>query len=118
MLGTRSVIGQLDCLRPPLLGRLRGLHARRFAGIGLRRALSTGRETEEQLAAYRDQYGITFPILLDEGGVVIDQYSQDLFEVSPYPQDWVIGVDGKVAYVNTAYEIDEITAVIEAELAR
>ena len=77
-----------------------------------------GRETEEQLAAYRDQYGITFPILLDEGGVVIDQYSQDLFEVSPYPQDWVIGVDGKVAYVNTAYEIDEITAVIEAELAR
>ena len=48
----------------------------------------------------------------------MEAYSQDAFEVSPYPQDWVIGADGRVAYVNTAYEADEIRAIVEEELAK
>lgn len=75
-------------------------------------------ETEESLREFRDAFGLTFPILLDEEGVVMEMYSQDAFTVSPYPQDWVIGVGGQVAYVNTAYEADEMKSVLDAELAK
>jgi peroxiredoxin len=75
-------------------------------------------ETEDALRAFRDAFGLTFPILLDNDGSVMEAYSQDAFEVSPYPQDWVIGADGRVAYVNTAYEADEIRAIVEEELAK
>ena len=75
-------------------------------------------ETEESLAAFREAFGLTFPILLDHDGVVMEMYSQDAFDISPYPQDWVIGADGRVAYVNTAYEADEMRAIIEEELAK
>ena len=67
---------------------------------------------------FRDAFGLSFPILLDHDGSVMEMYSQDAFEVSPYPQDWVIGVDGRVAYVNTAYEADEIQGIVEEELAK
>jgi hypothetical protein len=47
----------------------------------------------------------------------MEMYSQDAFDISPYPQDWVIDSDGRVAYVNTAYEPDELKAVLESDLA-
>lgn len=72
----------------------------------------------DKLVEFREQYGLTFPILYDEGGVVMDQYDILTQEVSPYPQDWVIGVDGTVLYYNTAYEVDEITVIVDAELAK
>ena len=62
--------------------------------------------------------GLTFPILFDGGGLVHGSYGELRHEFGTrYPQDWIIGVDGTLLYVNTAYEPDEMTAVIEAELA-
>ena len=40
---------------------------------------------------------------------------QAAFDTAAYPQDWVIGTDGRVAYVNNGYEPDEIAAVVEQE---
>ena len=37
---------------------------------------------------------------------------------SAYPQDWIVGVDGTIVYVNTQYEPDEMAQIIEAELAK
>ena len=37
---------------------------------------------------------------------------------SVYPQDWIIGVDGTVVYVSTSYNPDEMTEILEAELAK
>ena len=72
----------------------------------------------DTLAATVDYWGLTFPVLYDEGGTVLDQYSQQTaFAGTIFPQDWIIGVDGKVAYVNSGYEPDEMMAVLEAELA-
>ena len=37
---------------------------------------------------------------------------------SVFPQDWIIGVDGTVRYVSTAYEPAHMIAVLEEELAK
>ena len=68
----------------------------------------------EQFKAYT---GATFPLLLDTDGAVLDAYSQQAaFWSAAYPQDWIIGADFKVAYVNNGYEPDEMIAVIEEQL--
>ena len=40
------------------------------------------------------------------------------FTNSIYPQDWIIGVDGTVAYVNTVYAPDEMYEILDAEIAK
>lgn len=37
---------------------------------------------------------------------------------SVFPQDWIIGVDGTIRYVSTAYEPSHMIAVLEEELAK
>jgi len=74
-------------------------------------------EGSDALNLFRNQLDLSFPILIDEGGAVLDQYSQQLaFLWTAYPQDWVIGADGRVAYVNNAYQPDELISTIEREL--
>lgn len=61
--------------------------------------------------------GLTFPVLFDQGGVVHESYAmQTGFQGTVYPQDWIIGTDGKVAYVNSGYDNEAMAAVIEEEL--
>ena len=68
----------------------------------------------EQFKAYT---GATFPFLLDTDGAVYEDYRQQTaFWSAAYPQDWIIGADFKVAYVNNGYEPDEMIAVIEEQL--
>jgi len=62
--------------------------------------------------------GVTFPILYDTGGAVHTLYSQQSAEGTIYPQDWIIGVDGRVKYVNNGYDAAAMIAVIEAELSQ
>jgi len=71
------------------------------------------------LQTFREQMGVTYPILYDEGGLALADYNPGKKTTnSVYPQDWVIGADGTVLYVNTAYEPNEMIAVIESELAK
>ena len=78
-----------------------------------------GSDSYSDLESFRDQMGLTFPILYDPGGQVLYQYEQEwAFWNTIYPQDWVIGVDGKVAYVNSGYEPDEIIVVLDNELQK
>ena len=66
---------------------------------------------------FRDQLGIDFPVLMDPGGEVHAQWVQDVaFPSAAFPQDWLIGPDGRVAYANNAYEPDEVRALIRAWL--
>jgi peroxiredoxin len=73
-----------------------------------------------QLAAYTEQLGLTYPVLYDPEG--LEAHSQYLIEGtttnSVFPQDWIIGVDGTVRYVSTAYEPSHMIAVLEEELAK
>lgn len=63
--------------------------------------------------------GVTFPVLFDQGGTVQSQYGRLRHSFGTvYPQDWIVGIDGTVVYVNPGYEPDEMVATIEAELAK
>jgi len=76
-------------------------------------------DSREQGLSFKEQMGLTYPILFDEGGSVLEMYNvQRNIRSSVYPQDWIIGVDGKVAYANGGYEPDEMKAVLDRELSR
>ncbi len=70
----------------------------------------------DNLLNFRDQMGISFPILFDGDGSVHAQYTQQNAVPAAYPEDWIIGSDGRVAYVNNIYDIDAMKAVIEQDL--
>ena len=81
-------------------------------GIGSQDSLSS-------LQGFATQLGLTFLVLYDDGAVVQADYDPGKSATnSVYPQDWIVGVDGKLAYVNTTYEPDEMFAVLEDELAK
>jgi len=61
--------------------------------------------------------GLTYPVLYDEGAVVYEDYNQQAaFNATVFPQQWLIGADGVVRYVNNAYEPDALIAAIEEAL--
>jgi peroxiredoxin len=66
---------------------------------------------------FKEALGLTFPILMDEGGVVHRDYAMTTaFMTTAFPQDWVVGTDGRIVYANNAFEPDEMRIVIEREL--
>ncbi|MDP6946602.1 MAG: redoxin domain-containing protein, partial [Myxococcota bacterium] len=71
------------------------------------------------LEGFTKQMGLTFPVLWDDGAEVKALYDPGKVPTnSVYPQDWIVGVDGTIVYVNTTYEPDEMAAIIEDELAK
>ena len=71
----------------------------------------------DNLGAFVEQMGLTYPLLYDEGAAVQDLYNPGSVPTnSKYPQDWIIGADGRVKYVNTVYDSVELMAVLDAEL--
>ncbi len=78
--------------------------------------ISSTREGQETLTTFADQYGITYPILVDEDGSVHARYAQELaFTTAAYPQDWIIGVDGTVIYMSNSFELDGMLTAIDGE---
>ncbi len=74
-------------------------------------------QDEATLENFRDQTGITYPVLYDEDGSVYDHYSTDAaFQLASYPQDWVVAPGGMVVYINNRYEPDEISSVLDRYL--
>ncbi len=59
---------------------------------------------------FRDQFGITFPILLD--GQQYGVYNQP--GQSPFPLDYVIDRNGNVAYFNTEYDPVTMLAIVDS----
>jgi peroxiredoxin len=73
----------------------------------------------DALSSFVEQMGLTYPVLFDGSGDLLSIYDPGKPPTnSVYPQDYIIGVDGTVVYVNTKYEPDEMIAVIETELQK
>jgi cytochrome c-type biogenesis protein len=49
------------------------------------------RETVEDAIGFREEYGLTFPLAMDEQGEI-----QDLYGVMMYPSTYIIGRDGRI----------------------
>ena len=75
------------------------------------------KDTKEKLAAFREQMGLTYPILYDQGSQTLEKYSVKK-ENSPYPQDWIVGVDGKIRYFNNTYDFEAMRTILDEELAK
>ena len=66
---------------------------------------------------FAEQLGIEMPILWDEGGAVHALYPiEQAFPSAAYPQEWLIGTEGNIAYVANELDHDALIAVIEREL--
>jgi len=67
--------------------------------------------TDPNLQAFLNAFQVSFPILVDTGS----SYSayRQAGAVSPFPLDYVIDQAGRVAYFNTEYDPEAMTAVID-----
>jgi peroxiredoxin len=61
------------------------------ADDGLAIIAVNNREDIEDITGFREQYGLTFPLVIDEQGDI-----QDLYGILMYPSTYVIGRDGVV----------------------
>lgn len=75
------------------------------------------REDEQTVATYAEQLGLTYPILLDRDGSVGEVYQQYMpFPTAAYPQDWIVDAEGRIVYVNNAFDLDALEAALERSL--
>ena len=75
-------------------------------------------DTVQALEQFRDFFDVGIPILPDEDGLVHADYTQtSAYSSAAYPQEWLVGTDGNIAYVANALEYDALVAAIEGELA-
>ena len=75
-------------------------------------------ETYEAVVAFVDYYDLTFPVLWDSDASVFETYDQHNPEGGVYPQEWIIGVDGRVRYVANYYDARQVIEIVEEELAK
>lgn len=69
----------------------------------------------EGLAAakqFAEQFGLKYPILVDDRNSVYNKYGQA--GMTPFPLDYIIDQNGIVRYVNTEYRPQEMIAIIES----
>ena len=77
----------------------------------------TSNESHAQVSEFVDQYGLSFPVLLDTDGSVKRQYDQmEAFVTAAYPKDWVIGNSGHIIYKNNHFALDAMVHAIESQL--
>jgi peroxiredoxin len=62
-----------------------------LAGDGLTIVAVNNRETVEDVTGFREEYDLTFPLVMDEQGDI-----QDIYGVMMYPSTYVIGRDGRI----------------------
>ena len=73
--------------------------------------------TLSSLNKFKEDMGLTFPILLDESGEVTATFAQpDHFEGASYPKDWVISKTGQVIYTNNKYNPVAIKSSVQQDL--
>ena len=80
------------------------------------RLIVIGREeTDESVAAFREEHGFTFPMAADPERRVYDQFAKQLI-----PRTILVAPDGKVVYSKSGFaesHLPEMTATLEAHLA-
>lgn len=68
-------------------------------------------ENLDLVKSFIDAFEITFPVLMDSTQKVVNDYLQ-FVSTSPFPLDYIIDQQGKVAYHNTEYNPRRMTEII------
>jgi hypothetical protein len=75
-------------------------------------------EDPELVAQWVDYFDITIPVMVDvTGSVKADYPMPSAFPTAAYPQQWLIGKDGTVRYINNRFDHALLSAAIERALA-
>ncbi len=61
---------------------------------------------------FREQTGVTFPLVSDEG-YTLGKIEYPSGVGYPYPRDVVIGKDGVIRSIKNSFDIDEMDALIQ-----
>lgn len=83
--------------------------------LGLSGSGLTGAENQTTVANFRDQTGVTFPLLLNDWSY--DDYAFPNGWISPYPLDVIVDQQGIVRYIGRQYDGEVVKATIEQLLA-
>ncbi len=73
--------------------------------------MSSGGETPEELEFFVNEFQLSYPVLA-EADQTYWRYQQ-AGASSPYPLDYIIDPQGRVAYFNTEYDPDRMTQIID-----
>lgn len=68
----------------------------------------------EDLAAFLDATGATFPVVVDDRDTYAQYAADD--SVSPYPIDVVVDADGIIVYLSREYDPDAMADAVERVL--
>lgn len=63
------------------------------------------------MSAFREQTGVTFPLLL--GDTTFSQYASVEPGISPYPLDVILDREGRVRYLRREFDGDAMIATID-----
>lgn len=83
--------------------------------LGLSGSGLQGGETPQTVENFREQTGVTFPLLLDD--TTKSKYAFPDGVISPYPIDVIVDKQGTIRYLRHEYDPAAMTEVIEALLA-
>ncbi len=83
--------------------------------LGVSGAGLFGNESAQTVAAFKEQTGVTFPLLL--GDDTYDDYANPDGSISPYPVDVVLDRTGVIRYLRHEFDGAAMDAVIRQILA-
>ncbi len=87
----------------------------RILGVNANSIVDAGESDFNAVSRFVRQFRIEFPILL-AGDAVYRQYNRPNMPVSPFPLDYVIDREGRVAYHGSDYDPDAMMTVIDSLL--
>jgi hypothetical protein len=70
-------------------------------------------ESVPTIEEFIEQFGVTFPILLDPQGGAYSRYLEIGFCVIPFPLDHIVDPDGLIAYRSCEYYPDSMVTIID-----
>ncbi len=74
-------------------------------------------EDAGRVRSYTESMGVTFPVLLDSTGDVNRLYDLAFaFPTGAYPQDFVVGTDGRIVYASNEPDVEAIEVAVVWEL--
>ncbi len=74
-------------------------------------------ESADRVRLYTESLGVDFPVLLDTTGEVDRLYDLTFaFPTGAYPQDFVVGSDGRIVYASNEPDVEAIEAAVVVEL--
>ena len=98
--GGKTDLAELTRVQKDIIDRFAG---RNFVFLPISRG-----EKREDVAAFREKTGYTFPMGLDPSQAIYDRYASNYI-----PRNFLIGADGKVVLATVGYDAEEFDEMIK-----